>query len=93
MENKIITLVTLTFEKAQVVKTLLANEGVECFLEHVNLIQGAVSSGVKVKINEIDFEQALIVFDSIRESDFALSHKTKDKPSGIKVLVPVDFSE
>ena len=93
MEDKIITLATLSYEKAQVVKTLLVNEGVECFLEHVNLIQGAVSSGVKVNIKEKDFEQALIVFDSIRETEFEINHPKTTPSENIKVLVPVDFSE
>ncbi|MGQ1787214.1 MULTISPECIES: universal stress protein [unclassified Saccharicrinis] len=93
MEDKIITLATLSFEKAQVVKTLLANEGVECFLEHINLIQGAVSAGVKVNIKEVDFEQALIVFDSIRESDYDSSPSKAKKKDRIKFLVPVDFSQ
>jgi len=93
MEDKIITLATLTFEKAQLVKTLLENEGVNCFLEHINLIQGAVSSGVQINIRELDFEQALRVFDAIRESDFDSDHHKQSKEVNYKILVPVDFSE
>lgn len=93
MEDKIITLATLTFEKAQLIKTLLENEGIKCFLEHTNLIQGAVSSGVKINIRELDFEQAMIVFDAIRESDFKSEHKKLSKKVNHKILVPVDFSE
>ncbi|MCW3804836.1 universal stress protein [Plebeiibacterium marinum] len=93
MKDKIITLATLTYEKAHLVKTLLENEGIDCFLEHINLIQGAVSSGVKVKISEIDFEQAMIVFDSIREMDFESTHKEFELDKNINILVPVDFSE
>lgn len=93
MKDNIITLATLNYGKAQVVKSLLANEGVECFLEHVNLIQGAVSTGVKVRIKEADFKQALIVFDSISESDYETTKPPSKAVKGIKVLVPVDFSE
>ncbi|WP_066631823.1 universal stress protein [Labilibacter marinus] len=93
MDDKIITLATLSFEKAQIVKTLLINEGVECFLEHINLLQGAVAAGVKVQINELDFEKAIKIFDAIRETDFELKHKQTSPPETIKILVPVDFSE
>ncbi len=93
MDDKIITLATLTYEKAQLVKSLLENEGVTCFLEHLNLIQGSISSGVKINISEADFEKAMIVFDSIRESEFDFKHKDIKIESDIKILVPVDFSE
>ncbi|TLX73633.1 universal stress protein UspA [Labilibacter sediminis] len=93
MEDKIITLATLTFEKAQLVKTLLENEGVSCFLEHINLIQGAVSSGVKINIREADFEQAMMVFDAIRESDYNSEPHDVISTQTVKILVPVDFSE
>ncbi|SMO38488.1 Nucleotide-binding universal stress protein, UspA family [Saccharicrinis carchari] len=93
MKDNIITLATLTYGKAQVVKSMLANEGVECFLEHVNLIQGAVSAGVKVNIKESDFKKAQMVFDSIRESDYEKPHSAEKISNDIKVLVPVDFSE
>ncbi len=93
MSDQIITLATLSFEKAQVVKTILENEGVECFLEHLNLIQGAVSSGVKINIKEKDFEQAIMIYDSIRESDYRSAYQSDIKEGDIRILVPVDYSE
>ncbi len=93
MDDKIITLATLTYEKSQLVKTLLENEGVDCFLEHVNLIQGAISSGVQINIKEIDFEQAMMVFDAIREADYDVRKKEFKLDENIKILCPVDFSE
>ncbi len=94
MSDKIITLATVTYEKAQLIQTLLENDGVDCFLENVNLIQGAISSGVKVNINEADFEKGIQIFDRIRVSDFEsknsdLLHFEND----IRILVPIDFSE
>lgn len=93
MDDKIITLATLTYERAQLVKSLLENEGVHCFLEHINLIQGAISSGVQINIKEADFEQAMMVFDAIRESDFSSKEVHVETESNTKILVPVDFSE
>ncbi len=93
MDDKIITLATLTYEKSQLVKTLLENEGIDCFLEHINLIQGAVSSGVQIKIKEVDFEPAMMVFDAIREIEFESKSKEIKLDKNIKILCPVDFSE
>ncbi len=93
MDDKIITLATLTYEKSQLVKTLLENEGIDCFLDHINLIQGAVSSGVQIKIKEVDFEQAMMVFDEIREVDFENKDKDVNLDRDIKILCPIDFSE
>ncbi len=93
MDDKIITLATLTYEKSQLIKTLLENEGIDCFIEHVNLIQGAVSSGVQINIKEVDFEQAMMVFDAIREADYDVKRKEIKLDKNIKILCPVDFSE
>ncbi len=94
MNDQIITLATLTYEKAQLIKSILENEGIECFLEHINLIQGALSSGVKININEVDFGKAMMVFDEIKELDFEKMNPPKiNTETDIKILVPVDFSE
>ncbi len=94
MNDQIITLATLTYEKAQLIKSILDNEGVDCFLEHINLIQGALSSGVQIKISEVDFEKAMMVFDEIKELDFEKMHPPViNTETDIKILVPVDFSE
>lgn len=91
MENdKIITLAIYNFEKAQMLKSYLELEGVECFLENVNLIQGAVSSGVKVRINETNLEKALGLLDALRESEFR-AHLIK-RTGAARILVPVDFT-
>ncbi|WP_068471840.1 universal stress protein [Saccharicrinis aurantiacus] len=94
MSDKIITLATVTYEKAQLIKSLLDNDGVSCFLEHVNLIQGAISTGVKININEADFETAIGIFDALREVEYSDKHNAiPDYKSDFKILVPIDFSE
>ncbi len=72
MEGKIVTLVVLSFEKAQIFKTLLESEDIECFLENTNLIQGAVSSGVKVRIPEENLEQAMHILEGMMQEEFEL---------------------
>lgn len=68
--ERIVTLAVHTYEKAQMLKSFLEVEGIECFLENMNLIQGAVSSGVQVMIKESDVEKALQLVDVLRESEF-----------------------
>lgn len=94
MEDKLITLAIHTYEKAQILKTLLETEGIEVYIHNVNQIQPVVSAGVRVRIKESDLPHALrIIEDSnwLKESDDdeAKEKETKQK----KILIPVDFSD
>ena len=93
MEKKIRTLVVLSYEKAQMLKLLLQNEGVECFLEHQNLIQGAVSLGVSVKIIEEDISKALPVLENLLQEKLVKKEEIKEEDLFSRILVPVDFSD
>ncbi|MBK3518119.1 universal stress protein [Carboxylicivirga marina] len=90
MEEKIITLVVLSFEKAHILKSLLEAEGIECFLENTNLIQGAVSTGVKVNISEIHLEKAMPVLESMMQEELEPVEVENIPP---RILLPIDFSE
>ena len=46
MEDKLVTLAIHTFEKAQILKTILETEGIEVYIHNVNQIQPVVSAGV-----------------------------------------------
>ena len=48
MEDKLVTLAIHTFEKAQILKTILETEGIEVYIHNVNQIQPVVSAGVRV---------------------------------------------
>ena len=45
MEDKLVTLAILTYAKAQILKNVLENEGIETYIHNVNQIQPVVSSG------------------------------------------------
>ena len=47
MEDKLVTLAILTYAKAQILKNVLENEGIETYIHNVNQIQPVVSSGVR----------------------------------------------
>lgn len=44
MEDKLVTLAILTYAKAQILKNVLENEGIETYIHNVNQIQPVVSS-------------------------------------------------
>ena len=97
MEEKMVTLAILTYSKAQILKNVLANEGIESYIHNVNLIQPMVSSGVRVRIMESDLPRALKIIESsawladevVDEEEVEEQKEEEEK----KILVPVDFSE
>lgn len=98
MEDKLVTLAILTYAKAQILKNVLENEGIEAYIHNVNLIQPVISSGVRLRIKESDLPHALQIIESsawlsegvIKEESNRLVETKKEKG---KVLIPVDFSE
>jgi nucleotide-binding universal stress UspA family protein len=91
MEDKLITLAIHTYQKAQIIKTLLESEGIEVYLHNVNLISPMVSSGVRVRIKESDLPAALKFIENtaIFQEE---GKKSKAKEQPIQILIPVDFS-
>ncbi len=91
MNDRMITLATDHYTSAEVLKARLEDAGIEVFLKHINLLQGAVSKGVKIQIRESDVERALrLVAEWKRERD---ETERKNVKSIRRILVPVDFSE
>ena len=92
MKEKLVTLAIHTYQKAQIIKTLLESEGIEVYLHNVNLIQPVVSSGVRIRIKESDLPAALRF---IENSELYLEEQepTSKKSQKKRVLVPVDFSD
>ena len=52
MEDKLVTLAILTYTKAQILKNVLENEGIETYIHNVNQIQPVVSYCFRIKNNE-----------------------------------------
>ncbi|WP_297328793.1 universal stress protein [uncultured Bacteroides sp.] len=94
MEDKLVTLAILTYAKAQILKNVLENEGVETYIHNVNQIQPVVSSGVRVRIKESDLPHALKITESSAWlSEEVVGEKSpKIETTSNKVLIPVDFS-
>lgn len=94
MEDKLVTLAILTYTKAQILKNVLENEGIETYIHNVNQIQPVVSSGVRVRIKESDLPRALkITESSVWLAESVVGEKSsKSESDAKKVLIPIDFS-
>lgn len=92
MEEKLITLSIHTYQKAQILKTILESEDIDVYLHNVNLIQPVVSAGVRVRIKESDLPQALKIIEE--RALFLEDQKAYvNQPISKKILIPIDFSD
>ena len=92
MEDKLVTLAIHTYQKAQVIKTLLESNGIDVYLHNVNLIQPVVSSGVRVRIKESDLPAALKIIENTNLLDDAQAELKLAEEKKKTILIPVDFS-
>jgi len=98
MEDKLVTLAILTYSKAQILKNVLENEGIESYIHNVNQIQPVVSSGVRLRIKESDLPRALKITESSAWlSEDVVGDKESEKEEKQRknniILVPIDFSD
>jgi len=91
MEENLITIVTLPYSKAQILKMRLEAENIDCDLEEINLIEGSVVSTVRVKILGKDIEKAIPVLEEMLGVKPFIEETKRDKKER-HILVPVDFS-
>lgn len=92
MEDKLITLAIHTYEKAQILKTMLETEGIEVYIHNVNQIQPVISAGVRVRIKESDLPHALRIIEDSKWLDEPEDAEKKENHSK-QILIPVDFSD
>jgi len=96
MSDRMITLATYSYSRAQLLKARLESEGVECYLKNINLIQSAIGGGVKLRIKEEDLSRSLRI---IEELDLSYTQEDlqdqfpQPKLDVNRILVPIDFSD
>jgi nucleotide-binding universal stress UspA family protein len=92
MNDNLVTLAIHTFEKAQILKTILETEGIEVYIHNVNQILPVISAGVRVRIKESDLPHALRIIE-----DNKCLEETQEERLAVnqekKILIPVDFSD
>ena len=91
MNKKLLTIATLPFVKAQMLKTLLEKEKIECVLEDLNLLEGTSAMAVRVQIREDDLENAFPILEKFLGKSSPRHPPLKE--SERQILVPVDFSD
>jgi len=92
MEEKLVTLATHSYTRAELLKSRLESEEIDCYLQNVNLIQGS-EGGVKVRVRQSDMEKALRIVMEINKNYEVEKIQYELKSDIRKILVPVNFSE
>lgn len=98
-EVKLVTLAIHTFEKAQILKSMLENAGIQVELTNVNQLLPTVSAGVRVKIREKDLVRALDIIEETdwgkdevyQELNYVDRYENGKAQTEKYVLIPVDF--
>lgn len=94
MDEKIITLTTNSYQHANLLQGILETEGIECFLENVNIIDGSINQSVKIRIKESDLKRAMKIMESIEEPGIEqFTERKVGRPSKPRILLPIDFSD
>lgn len=89
MEDKLVTLAIRTYQRAQMIKTVLEEEGIETVIHNLNLENPEMAVGVRVRIKESDLPRALKIVEEM-ESAWEEEKTVKDSKT---VLIPIDFSD
>jgi nucleotide-binding universal stress UspA family protein len=95
MEEKLITIAIHNYARAEILRTRLESEGVECYLKNINLIYSSISGGVKVQVSSRDLEKALRIVEKVSENWRDEYHDEQNETNqGVqRILVPIDFSD
>ncbi|MDD4777543.1 MAG: universal stress protein [Fermentimonas sp.] len=95
-DDKLVTVAIHTYEKAQILKSILESEGIPAVIHGINLIEPTIAGSVRVRINESDLPKALRVIEQVDfSSNISKSDDVQEDAKRIvkEVLIPVDFSD
>ncbi len=89
MEDKLVTLAIRTYQRAQMIKAVLQEEGIETQIHNLNLEHPEMAVGVRVRIKESDLPRALRLVEDMEKA------WEDEKPIKKKhqVLIPLDFAD
>lgn len=91
MEDKLVTLAIRTYQRAQMIKTILEENNIETVIHNLNLEHPEMAVGVRVRIKERDLPRALKIVEEM-ESAWEREPAT-GSTSTPQVLIPIDFAE
>lgn len=89
MEDNLVTVAIHTYDKAQILKSVLEVHGIDAYIHNVNQF---LPIGFRVRIKESDLAKALGIIEDMnsREALEKAMEEMKQKPM---VLLPIDFSD
>lgn len=91
MEDKLVTLAIRTYQRAQMIKAVLEENGIETAIHNLNLEHPEMAVGVRVRIKESDLPSALKI---VEEMENAWEAQSATEPTLVQqVLIPIDFSD
>lgn len=89
MVDKFVTLAIRTYQRAQMIKTVLSNKGIETEIHNLNLENPEMAVGVRVRIKESDLPQALTIVETVEKE----WENEVPKPKSKSILIPIDFAD
>jgi nucleotide-binding universal stress UspA family protein len=89
MNDKLVTLAIRTYQRAQMIKAVLTNNGIPTEIHNLNLENPELAVGVRVRIKESDLPQALKIVESVEKE----WEKETPKPKVKTILIPIDFGD
>jgi len=95
-KDELVTVAIHTYEKAQILKSILEANGIPAVITSVDIIQPNPAGSFRVRIRESDLPEALSIIEntdlSYVEKIDEEKAKNKDKEIKNEILVPTDFS-
>lgn len=89
--DKLVTVAIHTYEKAQILKSILDSEGIPAVIHGIRMIEPIIPGNVRVRINESDLQDALAVIEQVDLS--AIVDKDDIIEPIREILIPIDFSD
>lgn len=89
MNDKLVTLAIRTYQRAQMIKAVLTNNGIPTEIHNLNLENPELAVGVRVRIKESDLPQALKIVESVEKEWENETPKTRVKT----IVIPIDFAD
>ncbi len=89
MNDKLVTLAIRTYQRAQMIKAVLTNNGIPTEIHNLNLEHPEMAVGVRVRIKESDLPQALKIVESVEKE----WEKETPKKEVKTIVIPIDFAD
>ncbi|MFA5045273.1 MAG: universal stress protein [Paludibacter sp.] len=89
MEDKLVTLAIRTYQRANMIKAVLEEYGIETAIHNLNLEHPEMAVGVRVRIKESDLPRALKIVEEMESA----WEQEQPKSANQQVLIPIDLSD